>query len=67
MNKTQAQAVVDVEIKRNQDTVSNQFELLLQRSKVRSMRKVVPMSEDTFQKTMAFLDKLEEMIDLELL
>jgi len=64
------QDIVDKRIKHNQDVVSKQFEQLMQtfeRSQGRKVEPVVPMSEDAFQKTMAFLDKLEELIDLELI
>lgn len=63
------QDIVDKRIKRNQDTVSKQFEQLIQnfeRSRVRKVEPVVPMSEETYNKTVAFLDKVEEIVDMEL-
>lgn len=55
------------DIKRNQDAVAKRFELLIVRAGVRKGKGSQGMSEETYQNMIAFLDKLEELIDLELL
>jgi len=69
MTYEEALAKVKAQIKERQDADAKRFEQLMQtfeRSRKRPVEQVVPMSEETYNKTVAFLDKVEEILDMEL-
>jgi len=76
MTYEEALAKVLMQVKENQQKESSKFEELLERFQrlskgpnvriVRKVEPVVPMSEEAYNNTVAFLDKLEEIVDMEI-